>query len=115
MPIAADYKHIGCQTRADSKYSTDVVTKMAAMSKATRKLKRHVLSNKQVAKDTRLAVAHTHAVSCGDFAAGGWTRLTQADQARVNRAVTDTYRIVDGSVRAAPGQAQAVKSGFRKE
>ena len=110
MPIAAGYKHIGCHTRADSKYSTDVVTKMAAICKATWKLKRHVLSNKQVAKDTRLAVAHTHAVSCGDVAVGGWTRLTQADQARVNRAVTDTYRIVDGSVRAAPGQTHAVKS-----
>ena len=83
---------------------------MAAMSKATKKLKRHVLSNKQVAKDTRLAVAHTHAVSCGDYAAGGWTRLTQADQARINRGVTGTYRIVHGSVRVAPGQAQAVKS-----
>ena len=43
---------------------------MAATSKATKKLKSHVLPYIRVAKGTRLEVAHAHVASGRDYAAG---------------------------------------------
>ena len=61
-------------------------------------------------KDVRLGVAHTHVIPSGDFGAGIWHTMTQADQAKVSRAITDVYRLVDGCKRAAPGAGVAIKT-----
>lgn len=110
LPISGDYKHVGCHTQASAKVSADVTCKMAAMAKAASMLERFVLANKGIPEDVRLGVAHTHVIPCGDFGAGIWHTMTQADQAKVSRAIMDVYRIVDGCKRAAPGAGVTIKS-----
>ena len=66
------------------------------MRAAGGKLKRHILANKDIALDVRVGVAATHVFPCGEFAAGTWAALTETDKRKVNRAIVDIYRIVDG-------------------
>lgn len=102
LPVAASYKHVGATTRGDGKHNTEIVMKMATMRKQTNKLRNHVLANPQICKEIRVGVVHTHILPTGEYASGAWHHITAADAVKVNRAVCDVYRQVDGSTRREP-------------
>ena len=93
------YKHVGNCTRSDGKESTDVASKMCSVKVAGAGIKRHVLANEELDVQTRVSAAHTHVFLTGEFGAGTWSDLTPIEKARVNRSLSDVYRIIDGSER----------------
>ena len=110
MPCTVLYKHVGCQTRKDTKHCTDVSSKMAAIRSSKRSLKKCVLSNPDIDKDVKIPVCHTHILPCGEFAAGGWGQLAAAEQLKLTRTINDVYRVVDGCERGPTESHPVVKT-----
>ena len=79
LPETSKYKHVGSTARGDLKVSTDVVIKAASIRQASKKLKKHVLTNTAIPVATRTSVLHTHAFATGEFSSGGWTTLSKTE------------------------------------
>ena len=113
LPTGHRYKHVGSLTRDDSKMCTDVSYNMAAMRGSAKKLKTLVLANDAIEADTRVGVAHTHVMPCGEYGSGCWTRLTINEAQIVHRSVADVYRSIDGSNRRKTEPGVAIRTDLQ--
>lgn len=73
---------------------------------AASKIRKHVLANGAIDVGTRLMASHSHVLSTGEYACGTWARMTGHEVSLHHRAVSDIYRMVNGSVRMEPEVAK---------
>ena len=99
LPVVDEYRHLGGWMSKGSGVMNDVVKKASIIRTAAKPIRRHVLANRDVDVQTRLALAKALVFSRGLFMAGAWPELLQGEHKFIHGAILTVLRTVGGEER----------------